>query len=171
MTPRQLEVLDWVREFIAVSGVAPTVRMVAERFGCGVASAHRALAELVAAGKLGRGAGRDRALFVPDVPDLRAVPTDAVIAELRRRGVAVLGERRPAIGKHAATCAADTCGESVKVGMLFCRRHWFMLPRHLQDGLKRTHNRGETARFQQLLTDARDIADGLTREACSRRYG
>lgn len=171
MTPRQLEVLDWVREFIADSGVAPTVRMVAERFDCGVSSAHRMLGELIAAGKLGRRSGKDRALFVPDLPDMRVVPTDSLVAELKRRGVAVIGERRMAYGRGARTCSADTCGEAVKVGMLFCRRHWFMLPRDLQDGLKRTHNAGEALRFQALLTTARDIVDGLTPETRARRVG
>lgn len=171
MTPRQLEVLDFLREFIAASGLSPSVRDVARRFGMGVSSAWTVIDALVDAGALVRGPDKVRNLRLADQADARAISTDAMVAELKRRGVAVIERRNPALGRHAKTCAADTCGEAVTVGMLMCRRHWFMLPRDLQDGLRRTSGAGETARFQALLATARDIADGLTPEMRRQRAG
>jgi hypothetical protein len=169
MTPRQLEVLDYVREAITVAGVCPSVRDVGKRFGMSTSQAWEAIDALVTAGALERGPGRTRNLLIAGQPDVRTAPTHVMVAELRRRGVEVLERRQLAVGRFARTCAADTCGEPVKVGMLMCRRHWFMLSESLQQGLKRASAAGETARFQALLATAKDVADGLTPEMRAKR--
>jgi hypothetical protein len=164
-------VLDVVRDRITVAGFCPTIAEIARSAGVSSSEAHRAIDRLVQAGKLAKSPRARRGLELVDAPDLRLSPTAAIVAELRRRGIDVAHRPSAAVGRRAATCAADTCGESVKVGYLMCRRHWFMLPDNIRFGLKAARAAGETARYQALLTTAVDIADGLTPEARARRVG
>lgn len=171
MTAAELAVLDLVRDRITVAGVCPTIEEIAHGTRVSTSEVHRSIDRLVAAGKLRKRPRARRGLELVDAPDLRLSPTAAIIAELKRRRIEVAYRPSMAVGRRATTCAADTCGEPVKVGFLMCRRHWFMLPDNVRYGLKAAQAAGEIARFQQLLTTAVDIADGLTPEARARRVG
>lgn len=163
MTPRQLEVFEFFRECQLRGGVTPTRRELQRRFQlASLSSIQRLIDALVASGHLVREPGKSRGLRVADMPDLRLAPTDALRAELARRGETLDALRAPsrlAYGRKPA-CAADTCGAEVPFGHLFCRPHWFALPRDLREALKQANARGDRERYQELLFQARDIADG-----------
>lgn len=162
MTPRQLEALDFIRERISELGFAPTIREIAGRIDMTVSGAHRIVEALIAAGYLLRRPAAHRGLTLTGTYDLKGASTSALRAELARRGVtleALSVREDPALGR-AVSCAADTCGAAVKRGMLMCRRHWFALPRELQDGIKRAFARRDVDEYQRLVTQARDLIDG-----------
>lgn len=161
MTPREIQVLDYVREFIAQSGLSPTMRGLAGAMNLSVGNVHRIVDGLVRQGALTRAANRTRSLAIAGTPDLRVVPTDVIAAELARRGVtlaSLMPRERPALGR-AVSCAADTCGSEVKPGMLMCRTHWFALPRELQDRIRLTFSRRDVSAYQAAVSEARDLID------------
>lgn len=161
MTPGQLQVLDCVREMLTYE-VSPSVREIADACEISVTQAHMRIAALVDCGALERGAGKVRNLKLVGVPDLRAVPTDAIRAELARRGVtldALSTRTRPAIGREM-TCAADTCGHVVQRGHLFCREHWFKLEPGLRHRILRAFADKDVSTYQRLVAQARDEIDG-----------
>lgn len=166
MTPSQLRVLDLVRERITGTGYAPTIREIVAVVGGGVGGVHKIVDDLVAAGHLARSVGEVRGLRLVDMPNLRVVGTAALRAELARRGVtmeALMPRETKAVGRWGArsvTCAADTCGNAVRPGMLMCRTHWFALPRDLQDRIKQTFARRDVDAYQAAVTTARDLIDG-----------
>lgn len=161
MTPLQLDVLDFTREMVAVAGVCPSIRELATRFNVGIASAQGAIDALVEQGTLERVPGKHRSLRVPGSPDLRAVPTPVIAAELARRGV-TLASLDPkavmAVGQQVS-CAADTCGRAVERGHLMCRTHWFGLPADLRERILRTNSARDRAGFERAVTQARDLID------------
>ncbi|HEX8485734.1 hypothetical protein [Sphingomonas sp.] len=161
MTPRQLEVLDFVREVIAVAQIVPSMRDIASRFGMGLSQAHATLTALVDAGLLERGPEKTRFLRVPGLPDLRAVPTDGLAAELARRGttLASLDPRAPAALGRQRTCAADTCGVAVQSGHLMCRSHWHALSLELRERILKSNARRDRPVFERAVTEARDLID------------
>lgn len=171
MTPQQIETLDFVRDRISETGFAPTYQEISDHFRLASKSgAYQKVEALIAAGYLRRDAGRRRGLVLVDMPDLRAVGTSALLAELARRGETIdaLPTRREIAYGTQRSCAADTCGAAVQPGHLMCRDHWFALPYELREALLRTHRRArqtgsrEDARdYQALVTEARDLADGL----------
>ena len=40
-------------------------------------------------------------------------------------------------------CHATNCEVRVPTEMFMCRRHWFMLPKHLRDSIWRTYREGQ----------------------------
>jgi hypothetical protein len=52
----------------------------------------------------------------------------------------------------------------VKPGQLFCLTHWRAIPHDLQRGILAAHRRRDIVDYEQLLTRARDIADGTARQ-------
>ncbi|QPT08614.1 LexA family protein [Sphingomonas paucimobilis] len=163
MTPGQLHVLDCVREMLTCD-VSPSVRDIAKACNISVSQAHVRIAALVDCGALERGAGKQRNLRLVGVPDLRAIPTDAIRAELARRGVtldALSTRTRRAVG-HEVTCAADTCGHVVQRGHLFCREHWFKLDAGLRHRILRAFAAKDVSTYQDLVAQARDEIDECT---------
>lgn len=162
LTAHHLAVLDWVREFIAPLGLSPSLRVIAQQFGVSRTAAHRTVQVLIAAGKLRRVNGE---LRLVDRPDLRAVPTDELAAELDRRGVslAALNPRGPAAyARGSVSCAADSCAVAVKRGHLFCREHWFQLPGGLRDRILRSFGARDVPAYQDAVAEARDLIDGFS---------
>ena len=172
LSAREASVLRYVRELADVE-IAPTVREIAKHEGVGVAAAHKVLSALVDARFLDRTPGKRRGLAPAGHIDLRSVPTARIRAELARRGDTRDALRSGPIAsgwrakRDGGICAADTCGATVPFGHLMCRQHWFSLPADLQQSLKgahaqacRTNSNLDIARYQRLLTKARDIADG-----------
>ncbi|MFZ5748238.1 MAG: LexA family protein [Pseudomonadota bacterium] len=88
MTRLDLAVLDYVRTHIERTGVAPTIREIGAAVGKrGIRVIYDSLDRLVAAGKLERARQRTRGLSLVDAPDLTIATTEALKAELGRRGV------------------------------------------------------------------------------------
>jgi hypothetical protein len=161
MTQRELALLDWLREFMAVSGQSPSIRLIAEQQGIGVSSAHRLIDGLVRQGALTREPGRHHSLRLAELPDLRAVPNDMLVAELARRGVArtALDPAAPRAVGQQVTCAADSCGAPVQRGHLMCRQHWFGLSLALRERILSSNARRDMAAFERAVTEARDLID------------
>lgn len=86
MTERQLRILDIVRDHIETHGFAPTYEELAEMIGLlSKGRVHLLVNQLLDRGHLIRTGGRDRAIALPDMIDLRSVPTRVLAAELERR--------------------------------------------------------------------------------------
>lgn len=96
MTGAERKVLDFVRDRIEATGLAPTVQEIQLHLGIKSKSAvFERISSLVRQGLLERHARRARGLALPGTPDLAMVTTSALCAALRRRGVnlnAVLAE-------------------------------------------------------------------------------
>lgn len=162
MSPRQAEVLAFVRDQIGRFGEAPTLREIGEAIGVSIPGAHGLVDALVADGRLLKTAARHRGLELPDVVDLRGVTSEAMADELARRGftLAALDDgRRVGLGPAARTCTASSCHREVTRGQLFCRAHWFDLPAHLREAIHRAHSRRDRRAYQQLVGEARDLVD------------
>lgn len=175
MTPLQLEALDFVRERLTTTGLAPRVEDVRARFGLSSRSrAHAILTCLVDAGYLVRVPTARRGLRLADAPDLRVVDSAAMVAELQRRGEVPgkLSEpERRAVGREVS-CAASCCGNVVRPGKMFCRDHWFAIPPAVQTELlsahataRRVRDRETEGRYQAAFYVAREHADRLVRVA------
>ena len=167
MTPLEQRALDYVREHIARAGFAPSVRETGERIGLRSSNgAHRVLSSLVAQGLLRKTGSGARNLALADQPDLQAVPTDLLRAELARRGMTLEAlqrparRARPAMGRDTARCAADTCCSPVQRGHLFCRPHWFSLPDDLRGRILAAFGAGDADAYQDAVAEARDRVDG-----------
>lgn len=162
MTPVAQRVLDYTRDYIADHGWSPSMTEIAETFGFSRPRATELIDALVRDGYLARPSRKHRAITLAGVPDLRAISTPTLRAELARRGVTLdaLATPQPINwGRRAVTCAADCCQVEVRIGHLFCRQHWFALPRNLQDGIKRAFGRKDEAEYGRLVTQARDLID------------
>ncbi|WP_066477423.1 MULTISPECIES: LexA family protein [unclassified Sphingomonas] len=162
MSPRQAAVLTFVRDHIGRFGEAPTLREIGEAIGVSTPGAKGLVDALVADGRLLKTRARHRAIELPDTIDLRGVTSEAMEAELARRGftLAALDDGRGVgLGPRTRTCAASSCHREVSRGQLFCRAHWFDLPAHLREGIHRAHSRRDRAAYQQLVGEARDLVD------------
>lgn len=172
LSAREASVLRYVRE-TADAEINLSVRDVADHEGIGISKAHKVLSSLIAAGFLSHEPRKPRSIRPAGHVDLRAVPAQRLRAELARRGETLDAMRAGPIatGRRArqdgGICAADTCGAVVPFGHLMCRQHWFALPANLQAGLKRAHaearrtrSKSDIARYQEVLTAARDLVDG-----------
>lgn len=176
MTPKQLQLLDYLREYIARTSVAPTLEEARAALSLGTKSnIHRLLGELEAQGHIRRTGGRIRSIeLVGANADIRRASTDQIRAELARRGVSlealVAGEPR-VLARGTASCAADCCQLAVEPGHLMCRRHWFQLPADLREDIHRAHRRADRDRFQMLVTEARDLVDSGMYQRVVERVG
>lgn len=163
MTPNDVKVLDFVRERIAVTGFGPSIVEIGRHLGCkGKSHPHTIVDRLVDEGYLKRIPNRARGLRLADTPDLRAAPTDALRAELARRGEtfdALADRPRGQFRRGVATCAADCCREEVRRGKLFCRRHWFLLPFSLRQDILAAFAADDEALYQLYVSEARDRID------------
>lgn len=89
MTPRQLQVLDFIRDRIGLTGIAPSYSEIAEHFRLSSKGhAHAVVDALIDAGLVRKAAGRRRGLTLIDQPTLAAVPTQTLRYELARREAA-----------------------------------------------------------------------------------
>lgn len=88
LTPNELRALDFIRDRISAQGTAPTLEEIADALGMySRSNAHRIVESLVRHGLLIKAPGRLRGLALAAGPRLFNVPTDALRAELARRGV------------------------------------------------------------------------------------
>jgi hypothetical protein len=163
MTPVQSKMLDWVRDYIGRRGFAPSCDEIREGLGYGSkATVWRVLTALEELGHIRRVKNRTRSIELVGGVDLRTVPIEAIRGELARRGLsldALMTDEPRAFARGSVSCAADCCQLVVEPGNLFCRRHWFQLPRDLRDDIYKAHSRRDRARYQMLVTEARDLID------------
>lgn len=86
MTELQLRILDFIRRRIEATGLAPIYDEIAAEMGTkSRGAAHSLVQTLIRDGLLEKTAAGARNLRLPGVPDLVAVPTPALEAELERR--------------------------------------------------------------------------------------
>lgn len=160
MTPLQLAVLDFVVERLTNIGCAPKLDEIADHVRGSKTQAHGAVNALVQMGKLKKTTGRWRNIGLVDRPDLRAVGSDVLHAELARRGdtlEALSHGQRLAFGR-VRTCAVDTCGQAVDPGHLMCRGHWWALTPAMQAAIKDAHAAQDLPTYRRLVAEARDYA-------------
>ena len=73
LTPRQAQILEYLREEIEQRGLPPTIREIGEHFGIrSTKGVEDHLAALERKGAIQRQRGKSRAIRIPDRPDLRA---------------------------------------------------------------------------------------------------
>jgi repressor LexA len=170
VTPRQLEVLDYVRDMITRAGFAPTYQEIADQLGIVKSKAHEHVQALVRAGKLRSPANRMRGIELVDTVDLRAVDTERLRAELARRGESLDALDRPqrrVFARGAVACATSCCDVEVPPGHLFCLRHWRRISPVTQSALLHAHrvatetrSAEDVSRYQEAFTKAKDEAEG-----------
>lgn len=170
MTPRQVEVLDFIRDRITGAGFAPTYQEIGARFDTTKANAHRYVEQLERAGKVRRLPNRDRGIELSgDTVDLLTVDTELLRAELARRGVTPGALLRPAHrprGGGSTPCAALGCDVPVRRGHAFCWNHWTKISPATQQLLQQTHriacmteDHDDALRYQEAFGQAKDEAE------------
>ncbi|TCM21508.1 LexA DNA binding domain-containing protein [Novosphingobium sp. PhB165] len=92
LTAQQSRLLTYLKSNLAsAGGIAPSYDEMAVAVGCaGKSSAYRLVMALEERGFIRRVPHRARAIELVDIGPLNGVPTEALVAELARRGVAVL---------------------------------------------------------------------------------
>jgi hypothetical protein len=77
------------------------------------------------------------------------VTDDRPVAELiggRGRGP---GGQPTALREQASHCPVPGCGEQIDPSRLMCRRHWYLVPKHVRDLVWSTWRSGQGARSRE----------------------
>jgi repressor LexA len=83
LTPRQAEILEYLRDEIDHRGLPPTIREIGERFGIrSTKGVEDHLAALERKGHIQREKGKSRAIAISDRPDLRAAKAVPLIGRI-----------------------------------------------------------------------------------------
>lgn len=176
MTPRQRDVLDHYRKCISSAGFTPTMKEVGKALGILPQAVKRHVDDLERDGFVSRDRSQIRGVRLTACPPLVGVPTDALRAELARRGelpdALDGGEpkrfgRTRSYGAGTGTCAAPGCQLEVQRGHLMCLSHWRALPVQLRHDILEAHRKARglpaTSVYAQLYTnlvgEARDLLD------------
>lgn len=163
MTKREREVMAFIRDRLDRIGVAPNLQEIGERFDFTKARACVIVNAIVEQGLLEREHRGTSGLRLPGHVDLTGIGTEQLRAELARRGVTLDALAEPqALFNEGKACAANHCRERVKQGQLFCRPHWFKLPRDYQCDITRAWARRHSEAFQEALERARNFLGGYT---------
>lgn len=85
MTPETRRLLDYIRDYIATNGIAPSYFEMEAAVGGGRGGVFRMVTSLVEEGLLVRRRWKNRGLALPDVPPLVGVPDAFLQGELDRR--------------------------------------------------------------------------------------
>jgi hypothetical protein len=158
---RRQMVLAFYRERIEGTGAAPTLGEAGNHIGISAVAVHRHVRILVSEGKLVR---NGREIDLPGRFDLTPIPTEALRAELGRRGVTMAALDAPSLRwDEGRPCAANHCQERVRRGMLMCRRHWFGLPAGMRSDIMNAWGARNMQAYQQAVEAARDHLGGFTR--------
>lgn len=175
MSPAEAQLLAHYREWIMRAGFAPTQAEAARHFGVSVSCINDRIKKLERDGHIVRRHWQRGGVELAGVVSLVGVPSDALRAELARRGEtldALDGGERPRLGGArrfgggSGSCAAPGCQLEVQRGHLMCLSHWRALPETLRHSILATHRRARelrcpeaTRRFGQLVAEARDLLD------------
>lgn len=165
MTPMQLQALDFIRERLAGTGFSPTQAEIGAEIGAPGRVAD-VLTALERQGKVRRERGKTRNIRIVEAPDLQLVPTDALRAELARRGVTLeaLAEH-PAPIVNGMPCAFEPCGELVGRGKLFCRNHWWAISAPVRERILRAYRRKDVDAYSLAIEEARAELETIRSEA------
>ncbi len=156
MTPLQLRALDFIREHVSALGFSPTLKEIAEHCQIAPGGAPDLVRGLEQGGFIRRNSGKNRNIEVVGQIDLRTVETDALRAELARRGFTLDSlVERPMLADRGAPCAHDRCDQRVSRGKLFCRPHWFAIPQDVRDAIFRAHRAGDVHAYGDNIERAR----------------
>lgn len=150
MTPVESRALDYVVDFHSRAGLSPTYDEIASHLGVRSRShAHRIIEQLISQGLLCKLNSRPRGIAPVNAPNLRAATTEALQAELARRGVTLGALSRgdqAVIGRGSHSCAMEGCFVSVRPGHAFCLSHWRMISPATQSELLAAHGTARRAR-------------------------
>lgn len=168
MTPKEIQALDYIRGCITRGGFSPTLDGVAQHVGASKTTAHGLVSALVDAGYLTRTPGKKRGLELVGVTDLRATDSEALRAELARRGEtpgALSRPERRAVHGREVTCAADCCTVIVRWGHPFCITHWRAIGPETQRALFDAKRVAELTGFDADLARLQDAFGRAKAEA------
>lgn len=163
MTGNELAALDFICDRLARSGLAPTYREIGEKVGVTASGARYIALRLDANGLIRRSSGRYRGLALAPKADLRGHTSDALRAELARRGETIGALDKPertALGRGSVACAADCCTTEVQRGHLYCRSHYFSLPHGLRQRILSAFGRKDVSAYQEAFQEAQARIDG-----------
>ncbi|MES2987644.1 MAG: hypothetical protein V4808_07045 [Pseudomonadota bacterium] len=168
MTPNQINALDYIRSTITKGGFSPTLAEIGGRIGVSAPGALRIVRALADGGHIRRLPGKARGIELPDA-DLRHIDTEALKAELARRGViggAFSRPERRAVHGRAVTCAADCCTIEVRFGHAFCLDHYRAISLGTRQELhaanlaaRTTRSAEDASRYQDAFGQACDEAN------------
>ena len=163
MTPLQLQALDYIRDHVTALGFSPTLKEIASHLQIKPGGVPDVVRGLEQAGRIRRNGGKNRNIKVVGLTDLRGVGTDALRAELARRGFTLDSLVEQPL-RNGAPCAFDPCGETVGCGKLFCRAHWFAIPLDIRNDIFRAHRSGDVEAYGEAIEQARQaIREGGAR--------
>ena len=151
MTPNEIKALDYIRERITVAGYSPTLSEIGVHIGVSNAGAMKIANALVASSHIRRTPSKKRGIELMSVTDLRSTGTEAMMAELQRRGIVpgAFVADRPRRQAYDMTCAVECCGEVVQRGHMFCREHYWSITEITRRELFRTHKRYRSSRRRE----------------------
>jgi len=161
-TARQNQIFEFVRDHIGRHGFAPTIREIGEVFDLNPGGVAKAIDALVGQKRLVKKLAGSRNLAIAGEVDLQPVTTEALWAELARRGETFDAMAEPrVIGGRA--CAADRCREQVRPGQLMCRAHWFKLPGNYRTAIMGAWSGRHLQAYGEAVTAARNYLGGYQR--------
>jgi len=162
-TDLQERVFAFIRDQIEALGFSPTMREIAERFDISGSQARSTIDALIRQRRIERTPVAHRNLCVAGVPDLRGAGTEALRAELARRGVTMdaMAATRPIM--TGRSCAAHACDVRVRPGMLMCRDHWFQVTKSTRDLIMASWSARDMETYQLAVEEARDQVGGFDR--------
>lgn len=142
------------------AGVGFTYQEVGDKIGMSAPGVWSHVQALVGEGQLVK---RGQTIVLPGFVDLTGVPTDALRAELARRGVTMEALEAPKLWwDEGRSCAANHCQERVKRGMLMCRAHWFALPVKYRSDIMNAWGARNMEAYQEAVERARNFLGGYT---------
>lgn len=161
-TAKQEQALAFVRDQLEQFGVAPTIDELARHLGGQAHSARSIVEALIRQKRLIRTRAGQRNLAIVGLVDLTSVGTDAMRAELARRGVTMDALDQPKATQGRA-CAAHGCVSLVQPGNLMCRPHWFAVPQPIRTAILNAHRARHLQAYGEAVEAARDHLGGFER--------
>lgn len=158
-TSNQERAFEFVRDHLEGAGIAPTIAEVAEHLGVEPSTARSIVAALTRQNRVVKTSARARNLAIAGEFDLTSIGTEAMRAELARRGVSFDALDTPRLF-GGRSCAARGCISSVRPGMLMCRPHWLALPKHRRDTIMAAWPARHVQAYRDAVAAAIDFLDG-----------
>lgn len=100
LTPKQLRILQFIRDWRSQHGYSPTMQEIADRLGVSKVTVFEHVESLIAKGTLTRNPNKARSLSIPDEIEVPSMPVGAVGAQAPAESVGSLNF--PLVGRIAA---------------------------------------------------------------------
>ncbi len=162
-TDLQNRAFSFIRDRIEQVESSPSYAEIAEHLGSSKSRVHRFVNALIDEGLLKRTGAKVRNLALAGSIDLRPVTTEALRAELARRGVTFDALETPRAFGRGRPCAAHGCDVQVRPGMLMCREHWFQVRKPTRDAIMAAWSARDMQAYQEAVEAARDQVGGFHR--------